>query len=90
MRISQSNDEQDSAIIAMEVGYQALADLVTFYKEVNSELLKELAILEGKSIKEVRKDIIKSLLREEGEEKELMSRIKASQEIIKRVNKPNK
>ena len=86
MKINLNNEDHNSIIIAMEIGYQALADLATLYKEINSELLKQLAIFEGKSVKEVKKQINTSLSLE-SREKEYLSKINASQEVIKRYNK---
>lgn len=82
-------DDSDSVIVAMEIGYQALGDLVLLYRERSEQLLKELAIFEGKSTKEVKRQINESLLRDENEEKELLLKLKASQEIIRRINKSN-
>lgn len=85
MQINFNNEDNDSLIIAMEVGYQAISDLVSLYKKINNEVLKQLAIFEGKSIKEIKKEINNSLLIED-KEKELLSKIKASQEMILRFN----
>ena len=85
MKINSDNEDHDSIIIAMEVGYQALADLAALYQETNRELLKQLAIFEGKSVKVIKKEINKSL-DIDNTEKDLLSKIKASQEIIKRFN----
>jgi hypothetical protein len=89
MKVNFNDEDHDSVVIAMEVGYQALADLATLYKEINSELLKQLAIFEGKSVKEVKKDINISLSLN-NREKECLSKINASQEVIKRYNKSKK
>ena len=86
MKINSDNEDHDSIIIAMEVGYQALADLAALYQETNRELLKQLAIFEGKSVKEIKKEINNLLLIDSDTEKDLLSKIKASQEIIKRFN----
>jgi len=86
MEINFNNEDHDSVIIAMEVGYQALADLADLQQEINNELLKRLAIFEGKSVKEIKKDIDNYLLIND-KEKDLLSKIKAAQEIIKRYNK---
>jgi len=86
MKINSDNEDHDSIIIAMEVGYQALADLAALYQETNRELLKQLAIFEGKSVKVIKKEINKSLDIDSDTEKDLLSKIKASQEIIKRFN----
>ena len=85
MKINSDNEDHDSIIIAMEVGYQALADLAALYQETNRELLKQLAIFEGKYVKVIKKEINKSL-DIDNTEKDLLSKIKASQEIIKRFN----
>ncbi len=85
MKVNSNDEDENSIIIAMEVGYQALADLATLYKDINDELLKQLAIFEGKSIKEIKKGINYSLSIT-NEEKDLLAKIKASQEIIKRFN----
>jgi hypothetical protein len=85
MKVNFSDEDHDSVIIAMEVGYQALADLASYYKEVNDQLLKQVAIWEGKSVKEIKKDINFALLTN-GKEKDLLAKIKASQEVIKRYN----
>ena len=90
MKINSDNEDHDSVIIAMEVGYQALADLAALYKETNRELLKQLAIFEGKSVKEIKKEINNLLLIDGDTEKDLLSKIKASQEIIKRFNNSKK
>ena len=86
MKINSDNEDHDSIIIAMEVGYQAIVDLIDLYKEINRELLKQLAIFEGKSTKEIKKEIKDLLLIDSNIEKDLLSKIKASQEIIKRFN----
>jgi hypothetical protein len=86
MKVNFSDEDHNSVIIAMEVGYQALADLATLYKEINSELLKQLAIFEGKSVKDIKKNI-NSSLSFNGKEKDLLAKIKASQEVIKRYDK---
>jgi hypothetical protein len=86
MKINSDNEDHDSIIIAMEVGYQAIVDLIDLYKEINRELLKQLAIFEGKSTKEIKKEIKDLLLIDSNTEKDLLSKIKASQEIIKRFN----
>jgi hypothetical protein len=86
MKINLNDEDHNSVIIAMEVGYQALADLVTLYKEINSELLKQLAIFEGKSVRDIKKEINTSLSLD-NKEKDLLAKIKASQEVIKRYNK---
>ena len=88
-KINFDNEENDILIIAMEVGYQAVVDLVNLYQKINGEALKQLAILEGKSIKEVKKEINKFLLIED-EEKDYLSKIEASQELIKRFNTRSK
>ncbi len=86
MKINFGEEDNNSIIIAMEIGYKALADLADLYRESNEELLKELSIFENKSIKEIKKEINESLLRDENEEVELLSRIKAAQELIRRFN----
>ena len=86
MKINSDNEDHDSIIIAMEVGYQAIVDLIDLYKEINRELLKQLAIFEGKSTKGIKKAINDLLLIDNNTEKDLLSKIKASQEIIKRFN----
>jgi CO dehydrogenase nickel-insertion accessory protein CooC1 len=85
MKVNPSDEDHDSVIIAMEVGYQALADLASYYKEVNDQLLKQIAIWEGKSVKEIKKEV-NFTLRTNGKEKDLLAKIKASQEVIKRYN----
>jgi polyribonucleotide nucleotidyltransferase len=86
-----NNDEnsdinnEDLMIIAMEVGYQAVADLVNLYKEINRELLKQLSIFEGKSTKNIKQQI-SQYLQVDGKEKELLLKIKASQDLIKRLS----
>lgn len=89
MKINFDNEDEDIIIITMEVGYQAVADLVNLYKKINSELLKQLAIFEGKSTKEIKRQINNYLLLE-GKEKELLLKIIASQEIIHRFNTRDK
>jgi hypothetical protein len=86
MKVNFNDEDHDSVIIAMEVGYQALADLAILYKKVNNELFKQLAIFEGKSVKEIRKEINNNLLIN-NQEKKLLLKIKASQEIIERYEK---
>ena len=85
MKVNSDNEDNDTIIIAMEVGYQAVADLVNLYKQINRELLKQLSIFEGKSTKEIKRQI-NNYLMIEGQEKELLLKIKASQEIIQRFN----
>ncbi len=85
MKVNSNDEDENSIIIAMEVGYQSLADLAALYKDINEELLKQLGIFEGKSTKEIKKEINISL-QTVNVEKELLSKIKASQEIIKRFN----
>jgi hypothetical protein len=85
MKINLENKDHNSVIIAMEVVYQAIADLVMLYKQINDEVLKQLAIFEGKSIKEVKREITTFLLLE-NKEKEYLLKIKASQNIINRYN----
>jgi len=85
MKINFSDEDHESLVIAMEVGYQALADLATLYKKTNNELLKQLSIMHGKSTKEIKQEINKYLMIE-NKEKEYKSKIKASQEVIKRYN----
>lgn len=85
MKINFNNENENSIIIAMEIGYCAVVDLSSFYKEINNELLKQLAIFQGKSTKEIKKEII-TLLSKEGEEEKLLSQIKAAQDIINRFN----
>jgi hypothetical protein len=89
MKVNFNDEDHESVVIAMEVGYQALADLANLYKEINSELLKQLAIFEGKSVRDIKKDINTSLSLD-GKEKDLLAKIKASQEVIKRYNKSKK
>jgi hypothetical protein len=86
MKVNFNDEDQNSVLIAMEVGYQALADLVNLYKKTNSELLKQLSIMHGKSTKEIKQEINQFLMIE-NKEKDLLSKIKASQEIIKRYEK---
>ena len=85
MNINSENEDNDSVVVAMEVGYQAIADLLSLYKKINSELLKQLAIFEGKSVKQVKKEINEFLFIKD-EEKEYLAKIKASQQLIKRFN----
>ena len=85
MKINFNNEDNTSLIIAMEVGYQALADLADFYSIMNNELFEQLSIYKNKSIKEVKKEICRSLLIEDKEE-EFLSKIKAAQEIIHQYN----
>jgi len=85
MKINPDNEDNDSIIIAMEVGYQAVADLINLYKEINRELIKQVSIMYGKSTKEVKEEINQYLMIE-GKEKEYLLKIKASQEIIQRFN----
>ena len=89
MKVNSNNEDHESIIIAMEVGYQALADLANLYKEMNSELLKQRAIFEGKSVRDIKKDINTSLSLD-SQEKDLLAKIKASQEVIKRYNESKK
>ena len=86
MKVNFNDEDHESVVIALEVGYQALADLTNLYKEINGELLKQLAIFEGKSVKEIKKEINDFLLIS-NKEKEYLSKIKASQEVIERYNK---
>jgi hypothetical protein len=89
MKVNSDNEDHNSVIIAMEIGYQALADLASYYKEVNDQLLKQMAIWEGKSVKEMKKEVNFALLTN-GKEKDLLAKIKASQEVIKRFNESKK
>ncbi len=85
MKVNFNDEENDSVVVAMEVGYQALVDLTLLYKDINDELLKRLAIFEGKSVKDIKKEI-NNFLPNEITEKDLLLQIKASQEIITRFN----
>ncbi len=86
MKINSNDEDHNSVVIAMEVGYQALADLAILYKKINNELFKQLSIMNGRSTKEM-KEIINRYLMIENNEKDLLSKIKASQEVIKRYDK---
>lgn len=85
MKINFDNEDDDSIFIAMEVGYKALADLTTFYKKVNDEILKQLAIFEGKSIIDVKKDIL-IVMGQDDIEKDCVAKIRAVQEMIVRFD----